>query len=66
MQYTHVTEDINQICFVGFNPEDNAIIPATQVDPNIVKIMPTTPLTIAGHSSSLHRYCLLRLINKGE
>jgi hypothetical protein len=48
MQYTHVTDDINQTCFVGFNPEDNVIIPDTQVDPNIVKIMSTAPLTIAG------------------
>ena len=37
MQYTHVSDDVNQPCFSGFAPEDpQSVILATRFDPNIV------------------------------
>jgi hypothetical protein len=37
MQYTHVSEDINQSCFVGFDENDGPnTLPSTRFDPNIV------------------------------
>jgi hypothetical protein len=47
MQYTHVSEDINQACFGGFTETDPPnVIRATNVDPNIVILILPGPIIV--------------------
>lgn len=47
MQYTHVSEDINQACFGGFTETDPPnVIRATNVDPNIVILRLPGPIIV--------------------